>query len=395
MPGPGLRVLMLVFNQTGRGSFLRAFYLARELVKQGHQVSFIATSPGRKTGIRVRTEAGMEFVESPDLLSGPLRSGWDPWNAWNRKRWIGSRRFDIVHAFESRPTVLYPALHAQRMGAKLVMDWCDWFGKGGSLEERPNRLVRAVLGPVETHFELNYRSRADGATAINRLLAAWVIRLGVPAERTLLLRNGSDLSRGVLDKAEARRLCGLPEQAPLIGFVGGTYTQDAHFMAQAFNLVQAALPESRLVLAGNFNRDIRPLLVQPQAAIITGQADDKTLFQHLSACDVCWLPLVDSGANRGRLPLKLNDYMSAGRPVVSTAVGDLPELIGTHRMGIVTPAQPEPLAAAVIDLLRDPARMEMLGRAARQAAESELNWSILAEQLERFYMKILHVEPAR
>jgi glycosyltransferase involved in cell wall biosynthesis len=195
-----------------------------------------------------------------------------------------------------------------------------------------------------------------------------------------------------MDHAEARRLCGLPQQGHLIGFVGGAYTRDAHFMAEAFNRVLEKQPDARLVLCGSFNRQISALVHQPDAIITTGRADLDTLFTWLSACDLCWLPLLDSGANRGRLPLKLNDYMAAGRAVVSTAVGDLPELLETHSMGVVTPDRPDLFAAATLDLLADPERAAELGRRARQAAEIELNWVDLAARLELFYMKLLSAE---
>jgi glycosyltransferase involved in cell wall biosynthesis len=54
----------------------------------------------------------------------------------------------------------------------------------------------------------------------------------------------------------------------------------------------------------------------------TGPLAYDQINPYLSACDVCWLPLCDSGANRGRFPFKLGDYMAVGKPVVATAVGD-------------------------------------------------------------------------
>ena len=52
-----------------------------------------------------------------------------------------------------------------------------------------------------------------------------------------------------------------------------------------------------------------------------------TLVDYISACDIGWLTLCDSGANRGRFPMKTHDFMAAGVPLLVTDVGDLGEMV--------------------------------------------------------------------
>ena len=89
--------------------------------------------------------------------------------------------------------------------------------------------------------------------------------------------------------------------------------------------------------------------------IRTGPVDYATLARYLAACDLGWLPLRDSGANRGRYPLKLNDFMVAGRAVVATDAGDLGDLIRRKAIGLAVLDEPEALAEAVLVLKRDAA----------------------------------------
>ena len=89
--------------------------------------------------------------------------------------------------------------------------------------------------------------------------------------------------------------------------------------------------------------------------IRTGPVDYATLARYLAACDLGWLPLRDSGANRGRSPLKLNDFMVAGRAVVATDAGDLGDLIRRKAIGLAVLDEPEALAEAVLVLKRDAA----------------------------------------
>lgn len=383
-----MRILLIVFNLVGQGTYWRAYHLGRELAARGHAVTLLATARAARLRFRERVEAGVHVVEAPDLTSGALRSGWDPWAALRRIGWLTGRTFDIVHAFEARPVVLAPALAAQRRGARLMMDWCDWFGRGGSVEERPNPLMRAVLRPVETFFEERFRTRAAGTTVINTFLGARAAALGVSAETITLIRNGSDTSIPVLDRAAARAQVGLAGPAPLIGFVGGTYARDAALMAAALNHVHRARPEARLLLVGYFNRPIEAALDQPERVVRTGPLATGQLYPFLAACDVCWLPLSDTGANRGRWPLKLNDYMTVARPVVATGVGDLAEVVPQFQLGVAAPPEPGAFAAATLALLADPAEQARLGQAARRAAEGEFSWRRQADYLEAAYRRI-------
>lgn len=381
---------MIVFNQTGRGTYWRALNFARVLARQGHAVTLLATSPGSRLRLVERPLEGLRLVEAPDLLGGALRSGWDPWNSLRRIGWLDGQAFDIVHGFECRPVVIYPALAAARREAALVLDWCDWFGRGGSVEERPNPLVRAALRPVETYFEEHFRTQAAGTTVINSTLKEKALRLGVPPASIRLIRNGSDLSVAPIAQAEARLRLGLAAETPLVGFVGGAYTQDARLMAAAFNRLHASLPAARLLLVGYFNRPIEQWIDRPEAVLRSGPLRSSAeVFAHLAACDLFWLPLCDSGANRGRWPYKLNDYLAAGRPVVASAVGDLAEIVPQYGFGVTAGPDPGEFAGLSRALLDDPARRQALGQAARQTAEQVFNWDRLTGDLLDLYRQAL------
>jgi glycosyltransferase involved in cell wall biosynthesis len=285
---------------------------------------------------------------------------------------------------------LLPALYLRRkQGIPLVSDWCDWFGRGGSVEERPNPLVRAVLRPLETFFEETSRPRADGVTVINTVLRQKAIDLGVPPERILLLPNGSNVHEiRPGNQAEARRRLGLPPDLRLIAYTGAIFRRDAELMAGAFDQIQAARPDTRLLLVGYCNMAMEELVQRPEAVIRTGPVSYSTLADYLVACDLGWLPLCNSGANRGRSPLKLNDFLAAGRAVVATDVGDVGDLVRQESIGRLAADDPGELAEAVLALLADDAERERLGRHARELAETKLAWPLMARRLERFYLQI-------
>jgi glycosyltransferase involved in cell wall biosynthesis len=305
--------------------------------------------------------------------------------------WSLGQTFDLVHGFESRPTVIFPALYWQRLRhVKLILDWCDWFGKGGSVEERPNPIVRAVLRPFETFFEDRFRVYADGITEFSSFLHRRAVALGVPPERVIHISNGSSLDELYpIPQDEARAALGLPQDVPVIGYIGAIFQRDALLMAKAFNALHKIRPDARLLLIGYFNVEIEPWLDDPDAVWRTGIIPYEAINGYLGACDVCWLPLRDTGANRARIELKLNDYMAVGKPVVATDVGDGADWIRRGKFGLLAPDDPEVLANQVLALLDDPEKREVLGCRGRRMAEAEFRWDDIAVGLEQFYIRVL------
>ena len=130
-----MRILFITLNIVQQGTYWRTYHLGKQLVKRGHQVTLLATGKTNRVKFNVTQAEGMELVESPDLWQGIFRSGYDPWNTLRRLLWLRGRKYDLVHGFEARPTVIYPArVAASSNQAPLVLDWADWFGRGGSVE---------------------------------------------------------------------------------------------------------------------------------------------------------------------------------------------------------------------------------------------------------------------
>jgi glycosyltransferase involved in cell wall biosynthesis len=295
-----------------------------------------------------------------------------------------------VHGFESRPTVIYPALRlANQQKIPLVLDWADWFGRGGSVEERPNPVIRSILRPVETYFEEHYRKQATGTTVICETLREKASSLGIDPGTILLLPNGSDTeNRQQIPLDIARQRTGIPVGDFIIGYIGSIFHRDANLMIEAFETVGESVPNARILLIGKQVLDLKRLTKHPQAFIQTGYAPDHQLNDLLAACDLFWLPLSDTNANRGRLPLKLNDYFSAGRPTVATSVGDIPGVFSMGNVGLLSQANAQDFAKQTILLAQDHALRVTLGQQARRLAETRLNWETIAAELDSFYNKI-------
>lgn len=388
-----LRAALLVFNLPERGTYFRAYQFARQLARRGHSCTLVYTAPSERRRFAVRTEehGRLALVAAPDLLSGSLRSGWDPWAALARGLFLRSARYDLVHAFECRPTVILPALAVARAaGAPLVIDWCDWFGRGGSVEERRPGLARTVLRPTESFFEERFRTCAAATTVINSTLHQYALKLGVLPESIRRIPNGCDVESApdLTPIGVARAAMSLPAAAPIVGYAGAIFARDAQLLAAAFDRVRAERPDARLLVLGYTNIAVEQLVADPATVIRTGPLSAERLALGLRACDLGWVPLCDSGANRGRWPLKISTYMELGLPIVATAVGDLGAFFERYRVGVAAHPTPDALAAATLALLDDPTTRTTMGAEGRRLAAGELSWERIADDVEALYRKV-------
>lgn len=164
-----------------------------------------------------------------------------------------------------------------------------------------------------------------------------------------------------------------------------------HTLIQAVQQAATAVPTIKLLIlsrrhAGELMQEddqLRRLLAHPQTAarvqIINGYLEPKVLSAHLSIADIVALPfeLVPSDA-----PLSLLEAKALGKPVVTTAVACLPELVADSPHYLARPANAASLANALIramnDLKGDKFHLSSESRSWQQVG---LEWAHLIEAL--------------
>jgi glycosyltransferase involved in cell wall biosynthesis len=389
-----MRILYLNHNVAWHsGTFFRAYQAARHLAARGHALTLITISPRRRFGFARETRAGVQVIHSPDLFWGRGRTGWDPWDTLNRIAYLRGRRWDIIHAWDSRPAVILPALYARRQsreaGGRLLIDWCDWWGRGGTQAERQDGWGKRLYTPIETYFEEAYRTRADGSTVISRALQERAISLGVPPASLWLLPNGCETDAPALPgRDEARRRLGVPDEVPLVIGVGALIRSDADLLFETLRLLEQQRADIRFALVGRHGASIPPDILRLPGFTEAGYVPESALRDYMAASDALLVPLADTLANRARWPSKVNPFLGAGRAVVITAVGDLPVLLADHSAALVAEPSAICLAEQVLRLWREPELRAAVEARARQLAGSQLAWPQLAAQLEGIYSSV-------
>ncbi|PYP70060.1 MAG: glycosyltransferase [Gemmatimonadetes bacterium] len=189
----------------------------------------------------------------------------------------------------------------------------------------------------------------------------------VAAGRLRVIANGIDVDvyRPVTNVAAARRTRGLPTGVT-VGTAGRLFPEkDYGILVRAVAGLILSHPDLHLIMIGDGPE--RPAL--EALAVQLGVADHvRFLGWRSDVADL--LPLLDVfvlSSLREGLPLAVLEAMACGVPVVTTPVGDLPEVIVEGRAGFFFPiGNPDALAAVLRRLVAAGAERHAIGRAGRQ-----------------------------
>jgi glycosyltransferase involved in cell wall biosynthesis len=143
------------------------------------------------------------------------------------------------------------------------------------------------------------------------------------------------------------------------------------FLVEAFRKVLEKIPDARLVIAG-----CSPSITVPNVEVL-GRIPLSAVSRLLLSASVVALPSL-------REPQGINaiEAITHGIPVVASDIGGLPEVVKDHECGRIVPAgDAAALAAALIDLLSDPALCRRYGEAAREHAIARYSSAAVSKKM--------------
>jgi glycosyltransferase involved in cell wall biosynthesis len=108
--------------------------------------------------------------------------------------------------------------------------------------------------------------------------------------------------------------------------------------------------------------------------------------EFLAMADVIVVPQRNNPATRGQVPAKVFDAMAMGKPVIATAVSDLPDIL--HDCGwVVEPENPKKLSETIQYVLDNPEEAEESGRKAREKCIRRYSWHAMERVLSGVFGK--------
>jgi glycosyltransferase involved in cell wall biosynthesis len=209
----------------------------------------------------------------------------------------------------------------------------------------------------------------------------------IPAKRIHVVTNGIP-PQPEPSGADVRAELGIRADAQVLGAVAVLREQKRlDVLIEALGALVERLPDPHLIIAGDDagfgNRPRLEAVVESLGLAsrvhLIGRRDD--VVDVLAALDVACLSSDYEG-----MPLSLMEYMAAGKPIVATRVGGVPEIIDDGVEGLLVPRRdPEAIAAAAERLLLDRPLASSLAEAARERQQTELSLSAVVARVESLY----------
>lgn len=297
-------------------------------------------------------------------------------------RWLGERRIDLVHTHSYKPNLYgrLAALLRRHEGLRMVAHYHNqydnkWESDGGLV------------------YDTMLAQSSDGLVACSGSVRDHVAeRIWVPRERVEVILNGVEAQRFAGgERAAARARFELPADRPVVALVGRISEQKGQTeFIRAAALISREMPSALFLVVGS--ADDARLLDAAQGLVrelgleenvrFTGHVTDMPALY--AAIDVLAAPSRWEGFG-----LMLVEAMAAGKPIVATAVGAIPEVVVEDRTALLVPPKDHAaLAAALLRLLRDPASAERMGACGVERAR-EFSWERSGEKLAGLYDRIL------
>jgi glycosyltransferase involved in cell wall biosynthesis len=374
------------------GSFMRAFSLAREIARRGHDVTLMASrkDPGLRS--RISTQDKVRIIEPVDIFPSRVRhGGLSPMDTFFRAIHVSRSRYDLIHAFDHRPAVLLPTMIARSSHhTSFVSDWSDLWGREGIASLR-SWWARPLFGLVDGWLEGNIRRYADGVTFTSHVLQGKAIEQGVDPAATLFVPPGSniDLIRP-MDKMEMRDSYSLPQESTIAVYIGFA-PYDLQFLAQAIREILQRQSDAYVLVCGA-DLDLSREGIQDESLsrryLSFGFLPYEKLAEVLGTADVLLLPYRSTSVNLGRFPNKFGDYLASGRPILTQDTGELGEAVKAHNVGVFGGDTPAEFAGAFQQLVSKPTLLQQLGENARELAVKEFSWREIGARVLDLYERI-------
>jgi glycosyltransferase involved in cell wall biosynthesis len=343
--GPAVHVILLTAGLTGRG-YSTQLIVGQEAPREGNMLDLAAAK-------------GVTCVRLPGL-GREIR----PWNdaraLFHLRRAIRAFRPHVVHTHTAKAGLLGRIAARMERVPVTVHTY-----HGHVLSGYFGRLKTGVFRALETWLARSTSALVTVSESVRQDLAAHGV---APPERIRVVPLGLEIDAlaEALPRGFLRSQAGFPESAPLVGLVGRLAPiKDAGTFLRAAAQVHAQRPEARFSIVGDgesrqeLEAEARELGLDGIVHFHGWQRDMAGVYGDLDVA-------VNCSRNEGT-PVALIEALAAAKPVVATAVGGTPDLLGNGSRGIlVPPADPGALATAILSALSGGPELD-LARTAGQA----------------------------
>jgi glycosyltransferase involved in cell wall biosynthesis len=383
-----VRILRVIGRLNVGGPALHVAYLSAGLAERGYETTLVA-------GSVARGEDSMAFVAEslgvPVVRLGEMRRDISP------LRDAAATAHLVRLIRQTRPHILHT--HTAKAGAA---------GRLAALaagKDRPPVILHTFHGHVLRHYFDPVRNTAfrllerwlarttTALVAVSPQVRDELVKLKVaPAEKFAVIRLGIELPErvGAHDgRMEQRRMLGIPPDRFVVGWIGRmTEVKRTEDVLRVFRQLRESGVDACLCLVGDgpdrptLERRAKELGIMRHTLFLGFQRDVAPFY---AAFDALLLPSISEGT-----PVSAIEALAAGRPVVATRVGGVPDVVRDGEDGLLAEAGAiDDLAERLARLALDPTLRERMGAAGREHVVGRYAVERLVDETDALYRSLL------
>jgi len=380
-----------------RGASTHVYEVAKHLTRLGHEVHVIS----RRVNIAQSDYEVLSNVHVHRIYRGimaPL-----PFSSYQRLEKGEEKSIGLVGKLYERYLFTIYSLFAgliashiiKKYGIEIIIERETSFGAGAiasTITKKP--MILEIIGPRYSKFSFK---RSKKILAYTRSM----ISDPPPYEKLVLVTAAADIESFKPNPAE-----GMPiheryhlQDYVVVGYVG-TFARwhGIEKLIDASIKVLGRFSNVRFLMVGPYFKYAKELVQEcgvSNAYVFTGPVSYEDVPKYVNAADILVAPYNPVKSELRRKygigsPLKVFEYMACGKPVITTSVEPITQVVQNGKTGIlVPPGDSEALAEAIIHLVENPSFAESLGKAARENVKKRYSWEVFAMQLEKILKETL------
>ncbi len=263
-------------------------------------------------------------------------------------------------------------------------------GLAARLRRIPVVRSRHVSISIRSRWNPVYSLLADRILTSGNTIRQQVIAVGVNPTKVAAVPAGVDLDEFGPGPGGERIRAELGLTPPVIGSVAMFRGSKGHqYLLEAFEIVLREFPTARLLLVGD---GVRRQWIERLAGerglsgVVCFTGFRRDVPDLLRALDCFALASVRTEG----VPQSLLQALATELPVVASVVGGMPEVVEHGLTGLlVTPGDPQALAAGLLATLREPELARRRAKAGRQLVETRFSRAVTTERVIALYEELL------
>jgi len=225
---------------------------------------------------------------------------------------------------------------------------------------------------------------SDSIRAVSQGIKDYLVSMNINCRKIYIIGNGTDINNFY------------PSNSKItydFGFIGNLAKwQGVDVLIDSFSLLHKKFPAQKIAIAGSgpllnyFSDKILALGIQKNVNLV-GSIPYNRANSFINSCRICVSPKLNfihpskNNVSFSYSPLKIRDYAACGKPIISSRIPGLEEIEDAGFGILVEPGNVEALKEAMLSLLKDPQKVTRMSVKAREYAERNYSWEIIAKRI--------------